>query len=127
MSYDGVVVLFFFFSSRRRHTRFKCDWSSDVCSSDLSPAEPRTIHTNRSTLIARLLPYAGRGPPSSRRVVPGWSAGNNDIASASRDLVRDRPSHVLQRPGLVVDTDPESGATPRSRATLNAVSAIPPS
>src|SRR5207237_7080821 len=23
------------FSSRRRHTRFKCDWSSDVCSSDL--------------------------------------------------------------------------------------------
>src|SRR5260370_40591732 len=26
----------FFFSSRRRHTRFKCDWSSDVCSSDLT-------------------------------------------------------------------------------------------
>src|SRR5256886_7873275 len=25
---------FFFFSSRRRHTRFDCDWSSDVCSSD---------------------------------------------------------------------------------------------
>src|SRR5260370_42083260 len=27
--------MLFFFSSRRRHTRFKCDWSSDVCSSDL--------------------------------------------------------------------------------------------
>src|SRR2546430_7990023 len=27
--------LVFFFSSRRRHTRFDCDWSSDVCSSDL--------------------------------------------------------------------------------------------
>src|SRR6266513_6324948 len=27
---------FFFFSSRRRHTRSKRDWSSDVCSSDLS-------------------------------------------------------------------------------------------
>src|SRR5260370_29945516 len=27
--------MFFFFSSRRRHTIFKCDWSSDVCSSDL--------------------------------------------------------------------------------------------
>src|SRR5256886_11862319 len=27
---------YFFFSSRRRHTRFDCDWSSDVCSSDLS-------------------------------------------------------------------------------------------
>src|SRR5256886_4420626 len=29
------MYLFFFFSSRRRHTRFDCDWSSDVCSSDL--------------------------------------------------------------------------------------------
>src|SRR2546427_2206555 len=29
------VSAFFFFSSRRRHTRFDCDWSSDVCSSDL--------------------------------------------------------------------------------------------
>src|SRR5688572_33079427 len=29
------VCFFFFFSSRRRHTRFDCDWSSDVCSSDL--------------------------------------------------------------------------------------------
>src|SRR6266480_6181012 len=28
-------LLFFFFSSRRRHTRLTCDWSSDVCSSDL--------------------------------------------------------------------------------------------
>src|SRR5256886_12613174 len=28
-------VHLFFFSSRRRHTRFDCDWSSDVCSSDL--------------------------------------------------------------------------------------------
>src|SRR5438477_8651533 len=29
------VFFFFFFSSRRRHTRLTCDWSSDVCSSDL--------------------------------------------------------------------------------------------
>src|SRR6267143_4073040 len=29
------ICLFFFFSSRRRHTRWNCDWSSDVCSSDL--------------------------------------------------------------------------------------------
>src|SRR5260370_41890837 len=33
------LFLFFFFSSRRRHTRFKCDWSSDVCSSDLAMAQ----------------------------------------------------------------------------------------
>src|SRR2546430_10858963 len=30
------MLFFFFFSSRRRHTRFDCDWSSDVCSSDLA-------------------------------------------------------------------------------------------
>src|SRR3990167_1466737 len=28
-------MLFYFFARRRRHTRFDCDWSSDVCSSDL--------------------------------------------------------------------------------------------
>src|SRR2546427_4342395 len=33
-----IYIFFFFFSSRRRHTRFDCDWSSDVCSSDLSMA-----------------------------------------------------------------------------------------
>src|SRR6516165_387108 len=34
--FDKVLVFcVFFFSSRRRHTRFDCDWSSDVCSSDL--------------------------------------------------------------------------------------------
>src|SRR2546421_9490712 len=32
-----VLLLFlFFFSSRRRHTRSDRDWSSDVCSSDLT-------------------------------------------------------------------------------------------
>src|SRR5688572_32115835 len=33
--------MFFFFSSRRRHTRFDCDWSSDVCSSDLDESAGR--------------------------------------------------------------------------------------
>src|SRR2546430_4864163 len=32
---EGELGRVFFFSSRRRHTRFDCDWSSDVCSSDL--------------------------------------------------------------------------------------------
>src|SRR5438132_5761378 len=34
-----VLFFFFFFSSRRRHTRSLCDWSSDVCSSDLAGGE----------------------------------------------------------------------------------------
>src|SRR5690625_6570463 len=29
-------MVLFFYSSRRRHTRWPRDWSSDVCSSDLS-------------------------------------------------------------------------------------------
>src|SRR2546427_6951867 len=42
----------FFFSSRRRHTRFDCDWSSDVCSSDLFVA---------SAGFARATPNGGVG------------------------------------------------------------------
>src|SRR5207247_5757060 len=34
-----VVCHVFFFSSRRRHTRSTHDWSSDVCSSDLTNAQ----------------------------------------------------------------------------------------
>src|SRR5256886_14079945 len=33
----------FFFSSRRRHTRFDCDWSSDVCSSDLAVPDSASV------------------------------------------------------------------------------------
>src|SRR5256886_7119447 len=39
----SYYVDFFFFSSRRRHTRFDCDWSSDVCSSDLAVFSTLTI------------------------------------------------------------------------------------
>src|SRR2546430_8600708 len=35
LAYRLLLYILFFFSSRRRHTRFDCDWSSDVCSSDL--------------------------------------------------------------------------------------------
>src|SRR6266567_6278114 len=40
---------FFFFSSRRRHTRFDCDWSSDVCSSDLYDRRAATAANNDLT------------------------------------------------------------------------------
>src|SRR5260370_15530603 len=47
---------FFFFSSRRRHTRFKCDWSSDVCSSDLivGHCRPARVTTTSATAPPRL-------------------------------------------------------------------------
>src|SRR5256885_13224015 len=46
----GVIGdgLGFFFSSRRRHTRLQCDWSSDVCSSDLSYVGVDGINTTLS-------------------------------------------------------------------------------
>src|SRR6516225_11003225 len=43
-SVAGVLYVYFFFSSRRRQTRLTCDWSSDVCSSDLTAARPRHRH-----------------------------------------------------------------------------------
>src|SRR5256886_7775246 len=45
-----LYCYFFFFSSRRRHTRFDCDWSSDVCSSDLAM---RRLNSWRSSGTAR--------------------------------------------------------------------------
>src|SRR2546430_12910417 len=41
-----------FFSSRRRHTRFDCDWSSDVCSSDLTDQRAFQVSPRKSILLA---------------------------------------------------------------------------
>src|SRR5882762_8687661 len=69
-----IIIYIFFFSSRRRHTIFKCDWSSDVCSSDLAsrlvaaqPGWARTLsqlsRTGRAAGAlrrrSRLHPYRG--------------------------------------------------------------------
>src|SRR2546430_8932721 len=54
------MARFFFFSSRRRHTRFDCDWSSDVCSSDL------VLEAHRRGASARLGGGAGRGEQRGR-------------------------------------------------------------
>src|SRR2546430_5064756 len=51
------LISFFFFSSRRRHTRFDCDWSSDVCSSDLT-----TTRVIRSALISARPPCRDQAP-----------------------------------------------------------------
>src|SRR2546430_13374798 len=63
------VSLFFFFSSRRRHTRFDCDWSSDVCSSDL----PRATAWPFSSISSTGSPAVKS--PSTRRT----PAGNSDV------------------------------------------------
>src|SRR5256886_6325764 len=75
-----IVCMFFFFSSRRRHTRFDCDWSSDVCSSDLAAAarhalapelveavirvesnfEPRAVSSKGARGLMQLMPKTAR-------------------------------------------------------------------
>src|SRR5260370_35595475 len=65
----------FFFSSRRRHTRFKCDWSSDVCSSDLPKYPNGTYYKNylHSIVVTPiLLPTNTSSPPQTSTIQPLW-------------------------------------------------------
>src|SRR2546430_2161736 len=52
-----LCSIFFFFSSRRRHTRFDCDWSSDVCSSDLRCNSTTFWHTQWGGRVAPPPPH----------------------------------------------------------------------
>src|SRR5260370_10549690 len=58
------MLLMFFFSSRRRHTRFKCDWSSDVCSSDLHRRRA-AVGFNQTLLVELVKPNRGAAPVES--------------------------------------------------------------
>src|SRR5260370_16675000 len=68
----------FFFSSRRRHTRFKCDWSSDVCSSDLQAQQDRLARTF-------WLPVNSPAPPIGQVVI--ITAGTSDLPVAQEAVV----------------------------------------
>src|SRR5690242_21297508 len=57
----------FFFSSRRRHTRLTCDWSSDVCSSDLAGASSGSAKRQISSA-------------ASNSWGPVWAAPGNGLA-----------------------------------------------
>src|SRR5882762_3486929 len=63
MKFFGCLSCVFFFSSRRRHTRFKCDWSPDVCSSDWLREMPaqRLFNPPQTTTLATVL-YGVLGP-----------------------------------------------------------------
>src|SRR5258707_9599074 len=56
-----AVCFFFFFSSRRRHTRYWRDWSSDVCSSDLTIMDPKTGKTYDISVVhnGNVIRFAG--------------------------------------------------------------------
>src|SRR2546430_14507089 len=55
--------MFVFFSSRRRHPRFDCDWSSDVCSSDLTfRSSPIPLPSDETHRRRSLRSHAWREP-----------------------------------------------------------------
>src|SRR5947209_5246415 len=56
-------LLYFFFSSRRRHTRYWRDWSSDMCSSDLTQEEL----AEKAHVSARVISDLERGARQSPR------------------------------------------------------------
>src|SRR5260370_11331802 len=67
----------FFFSSRRRHTRFKCDWSSDVCSSDLfslDPSSPNALAGRKRPLHTIIPAFAQKGEVRvAFGIMGGWN------------------------------------------------------
>ena len=65
------------FPSRRRHTRLRCDWSSDVCSSDLG-------HVESGDVIYDMIKYI---KPEVRVVGTGWvaSAATNIYLAAKKE------------------------------------------
>src|SRR5207237_6935244 len=85
-------LLLFFFSSRRRHTRFKCDWSSDVCSSDLRFGEPELLAAGDMKVVTRI----GVGfdavdvPALSKHKVPLMVAGTANSPSVAEQRSEER-------------------------------------
>src|SRR5690606_40045947 len=73
-----VILLIFFFSSRRRHTRFSREWSSDVCSSDLT--DPRLAALEQTLPDLRLLTDAADLEPYGRDWTRRWTPAPLAIA-----------------------------------------------
>src|SRR5688572_31698019 len=84
---------FFFFSSRRRHTRFDCDWSSDVCSSDLAAVAVRMSARSRSARRGRERGRAAVAADRARR--PGARSEERRVGKECRS--RWSPYHEKEK------------------------------
>src|SRR2546429_1177968 len=84
----GEFEIFFFFQSRGRHTICSRDWSSDVCSSDLSAIPPQTPAMTRLALLRSR--RDGTGTLPSLRVLVGDCDGE-------RERRRERNAGLLRR------------------------------
>src|SRR2546427_3653836 len=77
----------FFFSSRSRHTIFDCDWSSDVCSSDLRVLDDGHHQPERGRKDAKvtIVEYSDFQCPFCARV---YATLENDVLKDYGDKVR---------------------------------------
>src|SRR5467141_2295131 len=121
---------FFFFSSRRRHTRFKCDWSSDVCSSDLA-GEPRFGGDNVGAVVGAAVrgqaadvddrPAAGAnqmrqtGLSAEKRAVEPRFGGDN-VGAVVGAAVRGQAADVDDRPAAGANQMRQTGLSAEKRA-----------
>src|SRR5580698_11188278 len=85
-----LLSMFFFFSSRRRHTRLTCDWSSDVCSSDL--ADGGDIRLALVGGRGEQLPDGGPQRSEERRVGKSVDLGGRRIIKKKKKC-KDRQSN----------------------------------
>src|SRR5256885_4481797 len=79
-----MMFHWFFFSSRRRHTRLQGDWSSDVCSSDLTAGRLHT-KTNLMAELEKMRRTAQRiipGAPHETLLVMDATTGQNGLQQA---------------------------------------------
>src|SRR6267143_4518684 len=81
-----------FFSSRRRHTKWTCDWSSDVCSSDLPVRDPYPRRLRRAWLRGRVAQRRqnrdGKLPPSAGGVQRTRGGRDCETRSGRQERVR---------------------------------------
>src|SRR5216683_840174 len=106
-------MFFFFFSSRRRHTRSDRDWSSDVCSSDLSRL-PGERH-ERPALSRDDLPHkpvrrergqVGREAEPGAQLEPARRIGLHDLRLLS-DVAAGLPDDALAGREVAIDFEHE--------------------
>src|SRR5215211_8857482 len=93
-----IYFVFFFFSSRRRHTRSLCDWSSDVCSSDLDHGGLDLLRQRGSLTVRPRLPWSLQHYRASRERAP--SATNVAGAENAANCRSSTPTPGLQVGGL---------------------------
>src|SRR5688572_32665089 len=82
------LFFFFFFSSRRRHTRFDCDWSSDMCSSDLEEEYGQTVSTYTIGRAIASLPDGGWPIKKVTDSLRARRGGEGSVAVAGRSEER---------------------------------------